>query len=161
MGVDGALPAVATCQVNCWPSKASSKPSPVTCPGWSWVKWYTGAPLTVTCVLPSGRCTTPSVSLLTVPDGWPPWIVRGSQNCRQEPVQRTMPPASWSDMYRALPSALTSTVFPSMRFVATVVAVPLDGFDPLEESLPPPPQAARTSAAPNATAANAKSRFMG
>jgi len=65
-------------------------------------------------------------------------------------------------MYSALPLASTSTLLPSMRFVATVVAVPLDGFDPLEESLPPPPplQAARKSAAANAIAASANSRFM-
>src|SRR5215208_3705627 len=34
-----------------------------------------------------------------------------------------MPPASWSEVYSALPSASTSTVLPSMLFAATVVAL--------------------------------------
>jgi hypothetical protein len=71
-----------------------------------------------------------------------------------------MPPASWSEVYRAFPSAPTSTVLPSMRFVATVIAVPLDDLDPIEESPPPlPPQAARTIAAA-ASVAGTRSRFM-
>src|SRR5512134_2953933 len=81
--------------------------------------------------------------------GMPPLTVSGSQVLVHEPVQTTLPFASWSAAYRAAPCESTSTRPTPSTIREDTVAPEVDVEPPALESLPPPQalRARRTAAA--------------
>src|SRR3954453_23381265 len=86
------------CHVKWWPPRLSLNPSPVALPGRSSANVYSGLPSTATCMLPSGRLTTPILPAPAPAFGFAELVVSGFQNdVHAALVHTSLPLASWSE----------------------------------------------------------------
>src|SRR5262245_11307817 len=117
---------------------------PLIWPALSSTNVYTGLPAMATCRVPSGRLITasrptPADAAVGVAEA----IVSGFQNDSHASTHLTLPSASMSDAYSALPLESTSTSpTPSIGITPTVLPAPAED----SEELPPPHAASASDA---------------